>query len=298
MSLSKWISKNTGALSGKTVAVSGATGGLGQELCRHLASLGAALILLDRNMQKSHALAEGLRADFPSLSVSHIEIDLEDIRAVRRAADELAARPLDYLILNAGAYSIPRHLCDTGYDNVFQINFLSPYYLARALLPHLRARGGRVVAVGSIAHTYSVTDPADVDFRTRQKASLVYGNAKRYLMFSLYGLTDADGSLSVTHPGITLTNITAHYPKPLFALIKHPMKVIFMSPRKASLCILRGLFEPCGKGEWIGPRFFSVWGMPQKRPLRSCDKTEAETICHTAEQLCRVLDARFFPPPR
>ena len=36
MSISKWIEKNTASLKGKTVAISGSTGGLGRELCRYL----------------------------------------------------------------------------------------------------------------------------------------------------------------------------------------------------------------------------------------------------------------------
>ena len=28
----------------------------------------------------------------------------------------------DYIIFNAGAYSVPRKICDAGYNNIFQIN--------------------------------------------------------------------------------------------------------------------------------------------------------------------------------
>ena len=48
-------------------------------------------------------------------------------------------------------------------------------------MPGIEARGGRIVAVSSIAHNYSEIDERDVDFSTRRKASIVYGNAKRYL---------------------------------------------------------------------------------------------------------------------
>ena len=288
MSIKKWLHKNTASLEGKTVAISGATGGIGRELCRHLAGLGASLILLDRNMEKSYALADSLKAQFPALSVSHIQVDMEDIEAVSAAADRLSSLPVDYLILNAGAYSIPRHKCSTGYDNVFQINFVSPYYLTARLLPQLQARGGKVIAVGSIAHRYSKIDECDVDFSTRTKASLVYGNAKRYLMFSLCERSDGN-SVVMTHPGITFTNITAHYPKLIFALIKHPMKVIFMSPKKASLCILQGIFKSHGENEWIGPRLFDVWGYPRTKKLHSADNTEIKRIRKTATDIYENL---------
>lgn len=281
------LQKKSHSLSGKTVAVSGATGGLGQPLCLHLAELGASLILLDRNTKKSLALATRLKEQVPSLSVTHIRVDLEEMDTVRDAATALESLDLDYLILNAGAYSIPRRTCNTGFDNVFQINFVSPYYLAKRLLPSIQARGGKVIAVGSIAHNYSRTDPSDVDFSTREKASLVYGNAKRHLMASLSALGEA---VSIVHPGITFTNITAHYPPLLFALIKHPMKVIFMSPKKASLCILAGIFEDCQKDEWIGPRWFNIWGFPRKKRLTTIREEEAEAICQRAEEIMRRME--------
>ncbi len=289
MNTYKWIQKNTSSLAGKTIAVSGATGGIGKELCGYLCTLGANLILLDRNPNKSEALQTALLQANPSVSIQRITMDLEDIDSVKHAASKLLQLPLNALILNAGAYHIPRHKCSTGVDNIFQINFLSPYYLAKTLKPYLDSRGGKVLAVGSIAHTYSKTDPMDTDFSTRSKHSLAYGNAKRHLMFALHELYKGDPGLAVTHPGITFTNITAHYPKLIFAIIKHPMKVLFMKPRKACLCILRGLFEDCGYNEWIGPRLFNVWGLPQKRLLKTCNPQESKRIFETAETLHKNL---------
>lgn len=272
--LDAWVNKNTTRLDGKTVALSGATGGIGRELCKRLCSLGAGLLLLDRNKSRSLSLAEELKAEFPEANIQHITLDLEDFGRVREVAEELKARKIDYLILNAGAYSIPRHKCATGYDNVYQINFISPYYLAERLLPTIREQGGRVVIVSSIAHNYSKIDPTDPDFSRRRAASKVYGNAKRYLTFSLTGLE----GLSVTHPGIAVTNITAHYPKIIYALIKYPMKLIFASPKKACLSVLAGVFDKCEENEWIGPRALDIWGLPRKKRLYTCKDGEIQEI--------------------
>jgi hypothetical protein len=67
------------------------------------------------------------------------------------------------------------------------------------------------------------------------------------------------------------------------------MKVIFMSPKKASLCILSGLFWDCAADEWIGPRFFDVWGLPRKRRLKTVSKEEANTIVRRAECIYEEL---------
>lgn len=291
MNVKRWMKKHGLSLNGKIVAVTGTTGGLGRELCRHLLSLGAELILLDRNQAKATAMQEELLTEYPDARLSRIPLDLSDMASVRAACAALEARPFDVLIHNAGAYSIPRCICDTGYDNVFQINFVSPYYMTCRLLPRLRERGGRVVAVGSIAHNYSATDETDVDFRTRKQASRVYGNAKRYLMYGLHELfkQETSASLAIAHPGITFTNITSHYPPLIFALIKYPMKVIFMRPRAASLSVVQGLFKPSDYRTWIGPRLFDIWGKPNVKRLETATDEEMERIDRAARSIYAKL---------
>ncbi len=285
------MQKHTENLTGKWVAISGATGGIGRELCFYLAKCGASLILLDRNMSRSHLLAEELRGSFPHMHIRHITVDWADVAAVKNATEQLKETPPDILILNAGAYSVPRFRTAVDLDNVFQINFAAPYYMTRELLPYLERNGGRVVAVGSIAYRYSKTDPADRDFSTRTASSLVYGNSKRHLMFAMHQLfaTHPAVPFAVVHPGITFTNITAHYPKWLFAIIKHPMKVIFMPPRIAALSILKGVFTPCGFNEWFGPRIADIWGLPTRRKLRGCAPAEQQHIFAVAEDCYRLI---------
>ncbi len=279
-------------LDGKRVVLTGATGGLGQVLCRYLAALGAELILVDRNPERAAALDATLAAEYPATRVTHLIADMERMTDVRALCDTLAGMAIDVVILNAGAYAIERRRTDSGYDNVFQINCVSPYYIARRLLPKLRERQGRVVAVGSIAHNYSHTDDKDIDFTSRTASSLVYGNAKRRLMGAVYALfrDERAATLAVVHPGVTYTNITAHYPPWLFAIIKYPMRLIFSPVRTAALSILRGVFEACGDGEWIGPRVFDVWGLPQKRRLHTIGAAESTAIATHAERMWRELN--------
>lgn len=294
MRTNTWLKQNASSLLGKRIAVTGTTGGLGRELCRFLAELGADLILLDRNAERSQAFREELLREWEGRSVECISVDLSDFASVKKATEELKKREIDCLIHNAGAYSIPRTICDTGYDNVFQINFASPYYMIRELLPSLRLKKGKVIAVGSIAHNYSKIDPEDIDFSTRSKASKVYGNAKRYLMYGLLSLAEQEKEVDfcIAHPGISFTNITAHYPKPIFAVIKHPMKVIFMKPKRACLSILWGIYENCSSDEWIGPRYFDVWGLPKKKKLTTATPAERAQIAKRAENVYQILQRK------
>lgn len=292
MKIETWLRQNTHSLSGRLIAVTGTTGGIGRELCDILASLGASLILMDRSEKRSAAFRDELLKKYPNISVTCIGIELSDMESVKEATDKLISLSPDTFIHNAGAYSIPRETCATGYDNVFQINFVSPYYIIRKLLPTLKEKRGQVEIMGSIAHRYSKTRKDDVDFSKESRASRVYGNAKRYLMFSIFELMkdEADVSFSVVHPGITFTNITAHYPKVIFAIIKHPMKIIFQSPRRASLGAVLGLFKGCGYNEWIGPRLFDVWGLPAKKRLKGVSEEESLYIGNAASEIYYKLN--------
>ena len=135
MNVQKWLEKNTTSLAGKLVAITGSTGGLGQEICRYLLKLDASLILLDRNAERSGVLRDKLIEEYQGASIRCINIDLENMDSVRSAVSTLSHTPLDVFIHNAGAYSIPRHKCSTGFDNDFQINFVSPSYIINELLP-------------------------------------------------------------------------------------------------------------------------------------------------------------------
>ena len=285
--MKNWFLKNTKGLSGKTIAITGATGDLGREICFQLSSLGANLLFLDRNLQKSLKLEEDIKALYPETKISRIILDLFDIESVKTAAEELKQREIDFLILNSAVYSVPRETSSLGFDNVFQINFVSHYYLVKELLPTLRERQGRVVVMGSIAYKYSKTNPADIDFKSVKSCEKVYGNSKRYLMFSLFELfkNEDKATLSVVHPGISFTNITSHYPKVIFALIKYPMKIIFMKPKKACLCAILGIFKDTGYKEWIGPRFFNIWGIPNVKKIKGCNSEESRQIFESAENI-------------
>ncbi len=276
-------------LENKHVALTGASGGLGRALCEMILRDGGTLTVIDRNEKKQAALIADLRASYPQSEIRGLLADMEDISSVRQLASALKERPLHHLILNAGAYSIPRHKTELSLDNVFTINFVSPYYLTRALSEHLRASGGSAVAVGSIAHSYSKSDGADEDFSTRSRASLVYGNAKRHLMAAYFDLAARGESIAVTHPGISFTGITSHYPKLIFALIRHPMKWIFMKPKKAALSIYEGLFTRTEAGEWIGPRLFGIWGKPKKSRLKTISPEEQRRLAEYAERLYTSL---------
>lgn len=291
MRIKKWLAQNTTRLDGKVVVLTGATGGLGRVLCRYLLGLGATLITLDRNPAKASALKAALLKQFPTAQMENLPLDLSQMASVRAAVATLQTRPIDYLVLNAGVYKVPLTTTATGYNNVFQVNFVAPYYLVQSLLPQLRARHGKVVAVGSIAHRYARFDAQDWDYTHHRGASKIYGNAKRWLMFALDTLfqTETAARLAVVHPGVTLTPMTNHYHPAVNWLVKIGVKMLFPAPAQAALSLLAGLFTDCGPQEWVGPRVFNIWGAPRRQTLQSGTAAERTAIFNAATQIYHTL---------
>jgi short-subunit dehydrogenase len=134
-------------LGGKTVLVTGATGGLGRAISGSLAKRGATLVLSARNPEA----LEQLRA---SLGGEHriVPADLaEEGGAERLAAD---AGEVDGLIANAGMPGTGRLESFSAADLslAIRVNLEAPIMLARALAPPMAERGeGQLVFISSLA---------------------------------------------------------------------------------------------------------------------------------------------------
>lgn len=284
----KWIDKNCKSLTGKRVVITGATGGLGKVICDNLAHLGANITLACRNKTLAENLIKEIHLTHPSCAVDFIELDLSNLNSVNSCIDKIKEyNGIDILINNAGVYNIPVKTLDSGYNNIFQINHLYTYYLTKQLLPELeKNENSTCITLGSVAHNYSKLNPNDIDFSTHTKSSKIYGNSKRFLMFSLYELFEnSPVNLSIVHPGVTLTNMTNHYPKAINWLVKIGIKLFFPSPQKATRSIMLGTSTLTPYHHWIGPKIFNVWGNPKLSKLSTCTQNESKQIFDITEKI-------------
>jgi len=288
----KWIKKHCPSLKNKVVVVTGATGGLGKEICFALASLDATIVLACRNETLAKTLADKIKEKHPSARVDFVMLDLSDFQSVNDCIATLKKyNGIDILINNAGVYNVPVKKLDSGFNNIFQINFLYTYYLTKQLLPELEKKpNSTCITLSSIAHNYSKIDTNDIDFSSRKKPSKIYGNSKRFLTFSLFELfKNSSVNLSIVHPGITLTNMTSHYPKCINWLVKFAVKILFLNPQKASRNVLFGINNHTTNNTWIGPKFCNIWGGPKLKKLKTCSIEESQKICSITDELYKNL---------
>ncbi len=132
-------------ISGSTVLLTGATGGIGQALARALGEAGAQLILTGRRTELLEALAGELGA-------RALAVDLSDRSALARLAEQAAGA--DVLLANAGIPAAGRLESFTvaELDRALEVNLRAPVALAHALLPGMLARRrGHLLFISSIA---------------------------------------------------------------------------------------------------------------------------------------------------
>jgi len=138
--------------SNRVVAITGAAGGIGQELCRHFGGQGAAIAAVDRNDAVTE-FANRLRGE--GITIESAVVDIGEPEAVAAAFARFAEvlGPIDILINNAGASGNPslERTTPEGFRDDVHVNLNGAYNCVHAVLPGMKARrSGTIVNIGSV----------------------------------------------------------------------------------------------------------------------------------------------------
>lgn len=141
-------------LRGRVVVVTGASRGIGAEVARRLAIVGARVVLLARDAAALEAVADGIRRRGGTALV--IVADLRDPEAAGAAGERILAEvgAPELVVSNAG-HSIRRRLLDYAdrphdVTRTIGVNYVGPVALLQALVPAMVAAGrGQIVSIGS-----------------------------------------------------------------------------------------------------------------------------------------------------
>ena len=146
----------------RTIAITGAAGGIGRELCRYFAAEGARIAAIDRS-EAVVALCDTGRAE--GWTNEAAVVDIADADAVGAAFGTLAGRlgPMDILINNAGVThspSLERTTAAAFHEDV-NVNLNGAYHCTQAVVPAMKARrAGVIVNIGSVNGLMALGDPA------------------------------------------------------------------------------------------------------------------------------------------
>jgi len=209
-------------LDGKHAVVTGATGGLGIETARALASVGASVTICGRSPEKISAALDTLRGQVPDATFDGEEVDLASLSSIQSATKRIAdkGQTIDLLINNAGVMMCPEGKTDDGFETQFGTNHLGHFAWTAGLMPCL-ATGARVVTLSSGAHLRGTCDVDDLNWQTRDyDPNLAYAHSKTANIWFASDLQRRFGdrllSLSV-HPGVIQTDLARHLPEEVVA---------------------------------------------------------------------------------
>jgi NAD(P)-dependent dehydrogenase (short-subunit alcohol dehydrogenase family) len=214
-------------LAGKSALVTGASGGLGAETARALASKGARVVMTARNLAKGEDVAHGIRESTGNPEIEVEELELGSLASIRAFAERFNARhdALQILVNNAGVMACPFAKTADGFEMQFGTNHLGHFLMTGLIAPALlRGAPARVVSVSSRGHQMSPVVFEDIHFERRpyDKWSS-YGQSKTANILFAVELERRLGGRGVhanaLHPGVIGTDLSRHMEAEDFELI-------------------------------------------------------------------------------
>jgi 3-oxoacyl-[acyl-carrier protein] reductase len=123
----------------ETIMITGASRGIGAEICRKLAKAKQAnrIVALARESSQFDAFVVSFRADFPEVTIDPYFVDIEDVQQVRRVLEDLGRRGINVssLVNNAG-YTNPKSINEIDLEDftkTLRINLLAPFQIIQYL---------------------------------------------------------------------------------------------------------------------------------------------------------------------
>ncbi|HEY6964378.1 MAG TPA: SDR family NAD(P)-dependent oxidoreductase [Erythrobacter sp.] len=205
-------------LSGRTVFITGANSGLGQETARAMAARGAHVIMAGRDQAKLDESVAAIHADHAKAQLDTITLDLGNLENIRAATSRARQRfgKIDLLINNAGVMATPFTHTHDGFEMQIGTNHLGHFALTAELMP-LIERGAlkRIVNLSSRGHHFAPVDFEDPFFEHRPYDPwIAYGHSKTANVLFTVGLEARFAVLGIhayaVHPGGIQTNLGRH----------------------------------------------------------------------------------------
>src|SRR5262245_4764526 len=154
-------------MQGKVVIVTGANGGLGTHVAQAFLSAGAGVAGVSSSIKQS---------DFPSANVFAVPTELTNSQSATTMVNSVVQKfgRVDALIHLVGGFAggKPVHETDDAtVEKMLDMNFLSAFWVLKAVVPHMRkGGGGRIVGIGSKA---AVEPAAGIAAYSASKSALI-----------------------------------------------------------------------------------------------------------------------------
>ena len=265
------------SLHGKTVAITGATSGIGAVAALRLAEMGARIVFTARDGARADALQARLKA---AGGGDHqvVMADLSVLDEMKRVGAAFAALPrLDVLINNAGALFGRRRESADGLEMTFALNHMAYFVVTMGALARLEA-GARIVNVASGAHARARLDFDDLQAMRRYRGFAVYSATKLCNILFTRALTRRlphGVSANALHPGFVATRFGDGAGGWLGRAVGVAKRLTAISPQDGAKTIMHLAASPDVEGI-SGGYFYRC--RPCAPARQACDDDDAERL--------------------
>jgi NAD(P)-dependent dehydrogenase (short-subunit alcohol dehydrogenase family) len=204
-------------MSGKTVLITGASAGIGLQSAIGLAKLGAEVVMVGRDEERTAQAAALVKSQTGNPAISYLIANLSSLKDVRKLAQEFKDKykKLDVLLNNAGAIFFRRQVSVDGFEMSLALNHLNYFLLTDLLLDMLKTGpAGRIVNVASRAHYRGHVNFDDLQSQHGYNAMRVYSMSKLMNVLFTYELSRRLRGTNVTanclHPGFVASNFAVN----------------------------------------------------------------------------------------
>ena len=228
------------SMNGKICLVTGGTNGIGKSTALELARMGATVVIVGRDAQKTSKVVQEIRAASGNPKVDSLLADLSSQQEVRRLAKDFKSKysHLHILLNNAGGFFLRRQLSVDGIEMTFALNHLASFFLTDLLLDTIKASApARIINVSSDAHASGKIEfdnlQGERDFRPS-----AYDNSKlANILFTLELARRLEGTgvtVNALHPGFVATGFAKNNGKVIAALVSIFAPLVARSPAKGA----------------------------------------------------------------
>ena len=227
-------------MKGKICLVTGGTNGIGKSTALELARMGATVVIVGRDAQKTSQVVQEIRATSGNPNVDSLLADLSSQQEVRRLAKDFKSKysHLHILLNNAGAVFMQRQLSVDGIEMTFALNHLASFLLTNLLLDTIKASApARIINVSSNAHTTGKIEFDNLQGE-RNYSPRVYENSKlANILFTMELARRLEGTgvtVNALHPGFTATGFAKNNGKVMATLVSLFAPLVARSPAKGA----------------------------------------------------------------
>ena len=288
-------------LDGKTIAVTGATSGIGLAVAKQLSQQGATVIGIGRSPERCAAAEFQLKSLSPTGRIRFLSADLSLQSEVLSVAHlistvvrEFGSSCLDCLINNAGTFFFWLTLTSEGFEMQWAVNHLAPFLLTHKLLPILsRSPASRVVTVSSHSHYNTKLRWDDIQLLHRYNGLRAYKQTK--LANVLFSFEFNRRLNSHTHafaadPGLVNTDIGTKADWVVARWFWYFHRKSGISPDEAAKGIVYLVCEPSIQNS---SHVYWKHGTPKIPSTYAIDPNSSSRLWDLSEEMCGITHANI-----